>query len=48
VGGSGPNGISTYTYPEENIDSRIVRARQWTDEKIVASGAAYYLSNVLA
>lgn len=48
IGGSGPNGISTYTYPEENIDSRIVRARQFTDEKVVASGAAYYLSNVLA
>lgn len=48
VAGSGPNGISTYTYPEENIDSRIVRARQFTDEKIVASGAAYYLSNVLS
>jgi len=46
--GSGPNGISTYTYPEDNIDSRIVRARQWTDEKVVAAGAAYYLSNVLS
>lgn len=48
VGGSGPNGISTYTYPEDQIDSRIVRARQFTDEKVVASGAAYYLSNVLS
>jgi len=48
VSGSGPNGISTYTYPEDQIDSRIVRARQFTDEKIVASGAAYYLSNVLS
>jgi hypothetical protein len=48
VGGSGPNGISTFTYPEENIDSRIVRARQFTDEKVIAAGAAYYLSNVLA
>lgn len=48
VSGSGPNGISTYTYPEDQIDSRIVRARQFTDEKVVASGAAYYLSNVLS
>lgn len=48
VNGSGPNGISTFTYPEDQIDSRIVRARQWTDEKVVASGAAYYLSNVLS
>lgn len=48
VAGSGPNGISTYTYPEDQIDSRIVRARQFTDEKVVASGAAYYLSNVLS
>lgn len=46
--GSGPSGISTYTYDEEPIDSRIVRARQFTDEKVVASGAAYYLSNVLS
>lgn len=48
VDGSGPNGISSYTYPDDVIDSRIVRARQWTDEKVVASGAAYYLSNVLS
>lgn len=48
MGGSGPNGISTYTYPEDQIDSRIVRARQFTDEKVVAAGAAYYLSNVLS
>ena len=48
MSGSGPNGISTYTYPEDQIDSRIVRARQFTDEKVVAAGAAYYLSNVLA
>lgn len=48
MSGSGPKGISTFTYPEEQIDSRIVRARQYTDEKVVASGAAYYLSNVLS
>ena len=48
VDGSGPNGISTFSYDEQPIDSRIVRARQFTDEKIVAAGAAYYLSNVLA
>lgn len=48
MGGSGPKGISTYTYPEDNIDSRIVRARQFTDEKVIASGAGYYLSNVLS
>jgi len=48
VGGSGPGGISTYSYVEDNIDSRIVRARQYTDEKVVAAGAAYYLSNVLS
>jgi hypothetical protein len=46
--GSGPSGISTFSYDENPIDSRIVRARQFTDEKIVAAGAAYYLSNVLA
>lgn len=46
--GSGPNGISTFSYDENPIDSRIVRARQFTDEKVVASGAAYYLSNVLS
>lgn len=48
VGGSGPSGVSVYTYDEEPIDSRIVRARQFTDEKVVASGAGYYFSNVLA
>lgn len=46
--GSGPRGISTYTYAEDPIDSRIVRARQYTDEKVIASGAAYYLSAVLS
>lgn len=46
--GSGPSGISTFTYDENEIDSRIVRARQYTDEKVVASGAGYYFSNVLA
>lgn len=46
--GSGPSGISTFSYDENPIDSRIVRARQFTDEKVVAAGAAYYLSNVLA
>jgi hypothetical protein len=45
--GSGPGGISTYTYLDDDIDSRVVRARQFTDEKVVASGAGYYLSNVL-
>ena len=48
MAGSGPKGISSYTYPEDQIDSRIVRARQYTDEKVIASGAAYYLSNVLS
>ena len=48
MAGSGPKGISTFTYPEDQIDSRVVRARQYTDEKIIASGAAYYLSNVLS
>lgn len=46
--GSGPSGIATFSYDENQIDSRVVRARQFTDEKVVASGAAYYLSNVLA
>ena len=46
--GSGPAGISTFTYDENEIDSRIVRARQFTDEKVVAPGAGYYFSNVLA
>lgn len=45
--GSGPSGISTFTYPQDEIDSRIVRARQFTDEKVVAAGAGFYLSNVL-
>lgn len=48
MGGSGPAGISTFTYDENEIDSRIVRARQYTDEKVIAAGAAYYLSNVLS
>lgn len=48
MGGSGPKGISTFTYPEDQTDSRVVRARQFCDEKVVASGAAYYLSNVLS
>ena len=48
MAGSGPKGISTYTYTEDPIDSRVVRARQFTDEKVIASGAAYYLSNVLS
>lgn len=46
--GSGPSGISTFTYDENEIDSRIVRARQYTDEKVVAAGAGYYLSAVLS
>lgn len=46
--GSGPAGVSTFTYDENEIDSRIVRARQFTDEKVVAAGAGYYFSNVLA
>ena len=46
--GSGPAGISTFTYDENEIDSRVVRARQFTDEKVVAAGAGYYFSNVLA
>lgn len=47
-GGSGPKGIATYTYDEDNIDSRVVRARQYTDEKIIANGAGYYFSSVLS
>jgi hypothetical protein len=46
--GSGPAGISTFTYDQNEIDSRIVRARQYTDEKVVASGAGYYFSAVLS
>ncbi|MEM1085942.1 MAG: hypothetical protein AAGI48_17670 [Verrucomicrobiota bacterium] len=46
--GSGTAGISTYTYDQDEIDSRVVRARQFTDEKVVADGAGYYFSNVLA
>lgn len=46
--GSGPAGISTFTYDENEIDSRVVRARQFTDEKVVAPGAGYYFSNVLS
>ncbi|QJE95960.1 hypothetical protein [Luteolibacter luteus] len=46
--GSGPVGISTFTYDQNEIDSRIVRARQYTDEKVVAAGAAYYFSAVLS
>jgi hypothetical protein len=48
MSGSGPNGISTFTYDQDEVDSRIVRARQYTDEKVIASGGAYYLSNVLS
>lgn len=48
IGGSGPAGISTFTYDQSEIDSRIVRARQYTDEKVVASGAGYYYSAVLS
>lgn len=46
--GSGPGGISTFTYPDTEIDSRVVRARQFTDEKVIAPGAGYYFSNVLS
>lgn len=45
--GSGTGGISTFTYDENEIDSRIVRARQYTDEKVVAASAGYYLSSVI-
>lgn len=48
IGGSGPAGISTFTYDQDEIDSRIVRARQYTDEKVVAAGAGYYYSAVLS
>lgn len=46
--GSGTAGISMYSYDQEEIDSRIHRSRQLTDEKIIAQGAGYRLSNVLA
>jgi hypothetical protein len=46
--GSGPAGISTFTYDQHEIDSRVVRARQYTDEKVVAPGAGYYFSDVLS
>jgi len=46
--GSGPAGISTFTYDQDEIDSRVVRARQFTDEKIAADGAGFYFSNVLS
>ncbi|MBK1884867.1 hypothetical protein JIN85_20840, partial [Luteolibacter pohnpeiensis] len=46
--GSGSGGISVLTYDENEIDSRVVRSRQFTDEKVVADGAGYYFSNVLA
>jgi hypothetical protein len=45
--GSGPNGIGIFSYDQEEIDSRIHRSRQFTDEKIIAQGAGYRLSNVL-
>ena len=45
--GSGPSGVSTFTYDENEIDSRIVRARQYTDEKVIAASAGYYFSSVL-
>lgn len=48
ISGSGSKGISTFTYDETEVDSRIVRARQFTDEKVVAAGAGYYFSNVLS
>lgn len=48
MAGSGPTGISTYGYDQDEIDSRVVRARQFTDEKVVAAGAGYYFSNVLS
>jgi len=46
--GSGPAGIGMYSYDQEEIDSRIHRSRQFTDEKIIAQGAGYLLTNVLA
>jgi hypothetical protein len=46
--GSGPAGISTFSYDQNEIDSRVVRARQYTDEKVVAAGAGYYFSAVLS
>lgn len=46
--GSGPAGISVFSYDENEIDSRIIRARQFSDEKVVSAGAGYYFSNVLA
>lgn len=46
--GSGPAGISTFTYDQDEIDSRVVRARQYTDEKVIAAGAGYYFSAVLS
>jgi hypothetical protein len=45
--GSGTKGISTFSYDQNEIDSRVVRARQFTDERVVAQGAGFYLYNVL-
>lgn len=46
--GSSASGIGVYQYREDNRDAQVVRARQYTDEKLVGSTAGYHLSDVLS
>jgi hypothetical protein len=46
--GSGPQGYGVFEYREDPRASVVVRARQFTDEKLTMPTAGYHLSNVLA
>lgn len=48
VEGSGPQGYGVFEYREDPRASIVVRARQFTDEKLSMPTAGYHLSNVLA
>lgn len=46
--GTSANGVGIFQYDEEDRDSVVVRARQYTDEKLTGPSAGYHLSSVLA
>jgi hypothetical protein len=45
--GSSSSGVGIYQYKEDPRDSIVVRARQYTDEKLTGATAGYHLSSVL-
>lgn len=45
---TGPNGLQTFTYRQDEIDSDVQRVRQHCDEKLVGPECGYLLNDVLS